>query len=722
MIYAQDDHQGICLQGNTQFGDSIDDEWFIVYILYEISKSYGSKLGICVHDSDGQFLLIEAADHLPIWLGPEDSDNRVWIKDGKLHLIPLDEPGRKRDGGIGIRDALVALQNANRTQAEEVVQSCLMKRITCFPQYAFATMHKAVCTLPRHLAILITMDPQLIAAAVSAFCTSQGANREKKDIKYISAMSKFGSYCHDFSDYVTIPVTFSRAHYARLSFQKFHPPKKFHNAMMKMNCSSLDSSSSLSSSTSSDRNLKAQKAFDLGVRVTCGFELCYQNSSEKELSKTEHVWNTYIKNLSNVGYFEKYSEDTTEYTIKIKQAKEYVKKTLARQIPKEEESGDDDAIVLRSVEVGHPFHLVVDCMAADVRYGRVLIDSSPDHTSDNDYWLYMSPQDFEMEMNRRVARENGDDVTTANRKSEIGDVAGSDNGNNSKKEKDSAPGNYKSSSDHMQEMENIVSSMKSFMSFGSDYEGIEPVNMTAETKTTPKNDTNSTKSNEANEEVRSGTDGEVTLNDFNVDKFLSILQNEMNIINGNKDKDRGANNEDTSIEDDTDYFSEGDYDYVDDDDDDDDSVRSKEIDDFYAGGNSTSAPRSPSTAGVGSFVLSGAENGSNYVVEDEFDSDDEQEGEEDDDHPEFMDDYLAAMEEELGNTSLMETFEKKVQDPDLPIDGTSGVDLDLTVIKNLLESHSLQVGGTGPASALLAQMGLKFPTGEVQEEGGDGTE
>ena len=30
-----------------------------------------------VYDNDGQFLLIEAAEHLPAWLGPENSENRV---------------------------------------------------------------------------------------------------------------------------------------------------------------------------------------------------------------------------------------------------------------------------------------------------------------------------------------------------------------------------------------------------------------------------------------------------------------------------------------------------------------------------------------------------------------------------------------------------------------------------------------------------------------------
>jgi len=38
-----------------------------------------------VYDSDGEFLLIEAADYLPKWLNPDTAENRVSI----IHFIFL---------------------------------------------------------------------------------------------------------------------------------------------------------------------------------------------------------------------------------------------------------------------------------------------------------------------------------------------------------------------------------------------------------------------------------------------------------------------------------------------------------------------------------------------------------------------------------------------------------------------------------------------------------
>jgi SGT1 protein len=64
------------LRGFTNYGDSVEDEWLIVYLLRELSNRF-SDLWIKVVDTDGEFLLIEAANALPRWLNPEIAENRV---------------------------------------------------------------------------------------------------------------------------------------------------------------------------------------------------------------------------------------------------------------------------------------------------------------------------------------------------------------------------------------------------------------------------------------------------------------------------------------------------------------------------------------------------------------------------------------------------------------------------------------------------------------------
>ena len=64
------------LRGLTNYGDSVEDEWLIVYILRELSSRF-PQIWIKVVDTDGEFLLAEAANALPRWLTPEIADNRV---------------------------------------------------------------------------------------------------------------------------------------------------------------------------------------------------------------------------------------------------------------------------------------------------------------------------------------------------------------------------------------------------------------------------------------------------------------------------------------------------------------------------------------------------------------------------------------------------------------------------------------------------------------------
>lgn len=64
------------LRGRTNHGDSVEDEWLIVYLLRELSKEF-PETWIRIVDIDGEFLLIEAAKVLPRWLNPEIADHRV---------------------------------------------------------------------------------------------------------------------------------------------------------------------------------------------------------------------------------------------------------------------------------------------------------------------------------------------------------------------------------------------------------------------------------------------------------------------------------------------------------------------------------------------------------------------------------------------------------------------------------------------------------------------
>ena len=77
------------LEGCTKFGDNIEDEWFIVHLLLVATQTFPGLVGH-VEDNDGQFLCIESALHLPSWMTPQNSSNRIFLYNGTVHVISPD--------------------------------------------------------------------------------------------------------------------------------------------------------------------------------------------------------------------------------------------------------------------------------------------------------------------------------------------------------------------------------------------------------------------------------------------------------------------------------------------------------------------------------------------------------------------------------------------------------------------------------------------------------
>ena len=692
---VKDEEGRAVLIGKTRLGDSVDDEWFIVYILMQIStKFYG--VAISVKDSDGEFLLIEAAEYIPTWLGPGNSANRVWLRGGKVHLIPFEEVGTKVDGTLGLSCALSTLLSGRSTVADQSVQACIAHRIEAFPRYAFACMHSTVCTIPRTIARMLKINPQLISTAVSSFCKE---HKGKREMQTISAMKKFGT---DLADLVCVPVKMARVHFAKLSFQSFHPPRKFHAAMLQ----------------SVDTSAASRKRFDMGARITCGFEIAYQSTREKDthFSDTafERTLSKYLEGLKNIGYFDE-SMECTGTKSSISQA---ASRCLRERLISSNYELDLDSTLrnaLNSVTVPLAFHLQIDYLEATQGFNDLEVTPMVLDATDSEDWLYMTPEELDAEMLRRVGKEFTVKSSCTPKPEPLSNGATGTDETQSDDFKERRMGKEN------EEMSKIVSELKTFMNLGSsDFEGIEPV---------PTIERNSA------QEVLPAS-----AHNFDIDRFISILGKEVNgnVLSTNPGNGGEHVEDEISLSDDdndNDIDSSGGGDVND------DEAVLKEIDSFYANPSNHSI----SVDGVGSFVISSTAD--EYPNNIDVDSDDEidnlsqnkgrenikvvggredgSDGEDlsDFDDPQFMQDYMDAMNRELGMSTLGETFEK---DERQSSGGTGAhseedcslgnIDIDLNLLKNMLESHALQVGGSGPASALLAQLGLSFPRGERAED------
>jgi hypothetical protein len=74
LIIPTEKNDPLFFRGIVKFGDSIEDEWFISYIALKLSQNF--RISISLTDSDGQFMLIEAAEFIPDWIEPDNCENR----------------------------------------------------------------------------------------------------------------------------------------------------------------------------------------------------------------------------------------------------------------------------------------------------------------------------------------------------------------------------------------------------------------------------------------------------------------------------------------------------------------------------------------------------------------------------------------------------------------------------------------------------------------------
>jgi hypothetical protein len=362
------------IYGRTRFGDNIEDEWFIVFMLFELSKAF-PDIVISVFDVDGQFLLIEAAHYLPRWLRPENSDHRVWIKGGQLHIIPIakDPKDEKQTATfptkLTLPKAFEILQtHPETTVASSDIQKQIFSRLRDFPKKAYEESHHySRIIVPLPIAYILQKKPELISHAVTTFYY-----REPIAFRVCHKMEKFNPKTHP---NVLIRVRFTRCLFAQLIKQRFQPPRVYADMVP----------------SPSDPN---HKPFDLGMKVACGFEMLYSEGKKKEARArqtaltdydfdNDDTWHEFRNNLQSSEYFHIVEANSKEYKDLEKKAKiEYLESLRKSNNPKIREYEPKEATIARDID--EILNSLSKMTAADFPS-----DSVP--PSDPEDWLQVAP-------------------------------------------------------------------------------------------------------------------------------------------------------------------------------------------------------------------------------------------------------------------------------------------------------------------------------------------
>ncbi|XP_008062477.1 protein ecdysoneless homolog isoform X1 [Carlito syrichta] len=297
--------------GMTKFGDNIEDEWFIVYVIKQITKEF-PELVARIEDNDGEFLLIEAANFLPKWLDPDNSTNRVFFHHGELCIIPAP----RKSGAVSwlpttpptIPQALnIISTHPEKISASESVQGAVNRRIRGYPEKIQASFHRAHCFLPAGIVAVLKQRPRLVAAAVQAFYL-----RDPIDLRA----------CHIFKTFlpetrVMTLVTFTKCLYAQLVQQRFLPDRRSGYRLPPPSHSQY-------------------RAHELGMKLAHGFEiLCskcspYFSDCKKSPVTASPLWASFLESLKKNDYFKGLMEGSAQYQERLEMAKNYFELSVNR--------------------------------------------------------------------------------------------------------------------------------------------------------------------------------------------------------------------------------------------------------------------------------------------------------------------------------------------------------------------------------------------------------
>lgn len=248
----------------TDYGDAVEDEWLIVYLLRELTKSHPA-LWVRAADADGEFLLIEAANVLPKWLSPEMDQNRVWIHDGKLVIIPVGDDAARgaEDRSISLSQAVDFLQSRpDRLLHSAFIQAEAFYRLKKYPGQIADSAHNSLVTIPRKLAQIVHSLPKSVSPAVEAFYLRDSLSLEP-------LISTSAALAFPPEDFVTTSVRFSRVLFAQLKSQRFEPPPRWQKIMRE------------AASPEYADDDKRLVRLESGMKLACGFEMLAASACDK---------------------------------------------------------------------------------------------------------------------------------------------------------------------------------------------------------------------------------------------------------------------------------------------------------------------------------------------------------------------------------------------------------------------------------------------------------
>lgn len=556
-----------------------------------------------------------------------------------------------------------------------------------YPDRIASETHHAACFLPPAAAVVLNARPALVAAAVRAL--------GGKDPGELAGLGK-GDDGWRFPPGPLVPVwlPFAQRAYGQLQCEEAQPPKAFLGPVAEVMAregaaaaAAVAGGGGGGHSRGPVSGERVQSALERGVRLACGLEMLYRRSRRRARgtpppghgapSSSSLSWQAYLSRLQARGFFEGVIEGSADHKARVGCARQAFDRRerqaraqrLARAVP---EPGGGSSSPSPSPSPSRPLHEWVDELLAAAAPAQVAPSAFPASIAalppdDDEGWLEIEASQLEAMVARYGQGPEGAEGMMAGQHG-----AGLDDEEEEDSDDESGDG------EGDEDLEALLEGMKGFVGAMGGLEGAEPMGGGASAPAAPVS--------------------------FDVDRLLSILQG--------KDVEEALRRGGISSDDEEDSDEEEGQAMMDED-----------------GG--VVGSRRVAGVGAGVFRMREVPRGG----ESDVDSDDgpsavaaaeermAEDGEGGGGEAVMMEAYMAHLDRELQGTTLDASFERvptataaaAAAAAEVGTEGEGAelppVDLDLNLVRHLLESVASQGGAPGPATNILGELGFGHTRG-----------
>ena len=191
----------------------------------------------------------------------------MWLNSGKLLILPIQQTTSQASQKSSFKRSLTveeACDLIQKTQSKllhsPMIEAEAFYRLRNYPGQIKDNLHHSLIKIPRKLAYILHENPAYISQAVESFYL-----RDPIAVRPLQSRNK-SDLVFPPLDLVTTLVKFTKVGFAQLRSQQFPPPPQW------------------SSSLNSQGSLESKSRAEMGMKVTCGFEMLlsdFQNQDKR---------------------------------------------------------------------------------------------------------------------------------------------------------------------------------------------------------------------------------------------------------------------------------------------------------------------------------------------------------------------------------------------------------------------------------------------------------